>query len=193
MDLSLIATAGVEQRDALTPLRRSNLRCRRFLRRASKTPQHGARHDEQHGDDCQLRPAHPAQRPMPVIPGQGHHQRQAENEQHGDDAKYLVRPVERVAHDLGAVQQGVGGRRIGERPLGDLVFFDARPHANRRCRHGWRRGLFRCGLRFARVVRFVRHYILSSGQIHLAQERRPARVTVEILHIGINRYGRRSR
>ena len=73
---------------------------------------------------------------MPVEPGQRHDHRQTDNEQHGDDAKHLVRPVERVAHNLRAVQQRLGGRRIGERPLRDLVFLDARPHVDRRRRHG---------------------------------------------------------
>ena len=92
-------------------------------------PQHGGRHDEQDGDDGELRPAHPAQRPMPVIPSQRHHQREPQNEQGGDSAKKPVRPVKCLTQDLGAVQQSVGGRGIGQRPLRDFVILDARPDA----------------------------------------------------------------
>ena len=56
----------------------------------------------------------------------------AEKQQQGQDTHEQMRPFECVAHHLGAVQQGIGRRRVGESPLCDFVFLDARPHAHRR-------------------------------------------------------------
>src|SRR5215469_16325626 len=97
-------------------------------------PQHAARDEQEKGQNRELRATHPAQRSVAVIPGERRHERGAEKETNCDDARYNMRPVEGCPDHFDNVQQRVGGRRVGEQPLHNLMLANASPVSQRR--HG---------------------------------------------------------
>ena len=93
-------------------------------------PEDATRHHDEHRQHRDLLAADALMPLVPVIPRERRRDRHAENQEQRHEAHDRVRPGERVADHFHAVQQRVRGRRIAQRPLEDLVLFDAGPDAH---------------------------------------------------------------
>jgi hypothetical protein len=114
--------------------------------RLAVPPQEGSTDCQQNGDHHQLRAADAPLSACAVVPRDYDDHGDTQDQQQREETQQAMCPTQRAAEHLGTVQQCIGERQVGERPLHDLVTFDPLPNgANRRNRrrrcasHCWSR------------------------------------------------------